>query len=79
MTPTPLKTVSPDAEVSEAVALMAQSGLHQLPVIQANHVVGLLGRGDIVRFLQLRQELHLRLQDVSHDGGAQPAPGITRG
>jgi Zn-dependent protease/CBS domain-containing protein len=79
MTPVPLKTVSPDADVSEAVALMAQSGLHQLPVIQADHIVGLLGRGDIVRFLQLRQELHIPLQDLSHGGGAQPARGVTRG
>jgi Zn-dependent protease/CBS domain-containing protein len=68
MTPVPLKTVSPDAELSEAIALMAESRFHQLPVVQANRVVGLLSRGDIVRFLQLRQELHIPLQDLSRAG-----------
>jgi CBS domain-containing protein len=60
MTSAPLKTVAPDAELSTAIQLMAESGLHQLPVVQGSHVVGLLSRADVVRFLQLRQELHLR-------------------
>jgi Zn-dependent protease/CBS domain-containing protein len=71
MTGAPLKTVAPDAELSVAIALMAESGLHQLPVIQDGKVVGLLGRADIVRFLQLRQELHLSTSDVSHAGPAR--------
>jgi Zn-dependent protease/CBS domain-containing protein len=59
MTSVPLKTVAPESELSAAIALMAESGLHQLPVVQDGQLVGLLSRADIVRFLQLRQELHL--------------------
>jgi CBS domain-containing protein len=79
MTRAPLKTVSPDAELSVAIALMAESGLHQLPVLQGGDVVGLLGRADIVRFLQLLAELHLSLPGGSRGDAAQRAPTIARG
>jgi Zn-dependent protease/CBS domain-containing protein len=79
MTGMPLKTVSPDSELSAAIALMAESGLHQLPVLQGDNVVGLLGRADIVRFLQLRQELHLSGRDVSPGGAVRSAPTVARG
>jgi Zn-dependent protease/CBS domain-containing protein len=59
MTVAPLKTVAPESDLREAIGLMAESGLHQLPVIRNGQVVGLLSRSDIVRYLQLRQELHL--------------------
>jgi Zn-dependent protease/CBS domain-containing protein len=75
MTKAPLKTVSPDAELSAAIALMAESRLHQLPVVQGGNVVGLLGRADIVRFLQLRQELHLAIPGASR---SEPAPTRAR-
>jgi CBS domain-containing protein len=65
MTPAPLKTVSPDADVSAAVALMGDSGLHQLPVVRGDTIVGLVSRGEIVRLLQLRQELHLSSPSAS--------------
>jgi Zn-dependent protease/CBS domain-containing protein len=79
MTRAPLKTVSPDAELSVAIALMAESGLHQLPVVQGGDVVGLLGRADIVRFLQLLAELHLSIPGGSPGGAAQRTPTIARG
>jgi CBS domain-containing protein len=60
MTGVPLKTVTPESDLREAIGLMAESGLHQLPVTRNGQVVGLLSRTDIVRYLQLRQELHLR-------------------
>jgi hypothetical protein len=57
---------------------MAESGLHQLPVLQGGDVVGLLGRADIVRFLQLLAELHLSLPGGSRGDAAQRAPTIAR-
>ena len=66
MTSMPLKTVTPETELSVAIGLMAESGLHQLPVLQDGRVVGMLSRADIMRFLQLRQELHLTTAQVSH-------------
>ena len=48
------------------------SGLHQLPVLQDGRVVGLLSRADIVRFLQLRPELHLATAPVSRGDAGVP-------
>jgi CBS-domain-containing membrane protein len=59
MTAAPLKTVAPETELSAAIGLMAESGLHQLPVLLNGRLVGMLSRADIMRFLQLRQELQL--------------------
>jgi CBS-domain-containing membrane protein len=58
MTAVPLKTVAPQTELSVAIGLMAEDGLHQLPVLLDERLVGVLSRGDVMRFLQLRQELH---------------------
>lgn len=59
MTPTPLKMVSPDADLSVALELLVDGGFNQLPVARDGQVVGLLSRADILRFLQLRDELDL--------------------
>ncbi len=59
MTPAPLKTVSPDTHLSSALELLVSDGLNQLPVVQDGQVVGLLSRADVLRYLQLRQELLL--------------------
>jgi CBS-domain-containing membrane protein len=50
-----LKTVAPETELSAAIALIAESGLHQLAVVHDGRPVGLLSRADIVSFLQLRR------------------------
>jgi Zn-dependent protease len=60
MTSAPLKTIAHDADVQSAVQLLADGTLNQLPVVKNGELVGLLTRADIVRLLQLRQELHLR-------------------
>jgi Zn-dependent protease/CBS domain-containing protein len=73
MTGAPLKTVSPDADLGVAIALMAESGLHQLPVVQDGKLVGLLGRADVMRYLQLRQELHLPEKGLTRSGPAATA------
>ena len=72
MTSVPLKTVTPETELSVAIGLMAESGLHQLPVLQDGRVVRMLSRADIMRFLQLRQELHLSTAQVSHGDAGVP-------
>ncbi|SRR5579884_1119530 len=60
MTPTPLKTVSADDDLNGALKLLVEGTLNQLPVLRAGQVVGLLSRSDVLRFLQLREELHIR-------------------
>jgi Zn-dependent protease/CBS domain-containing protein len=59
MTPAPLQTVTPDTAMTRALELFVSSSVNQLPVVQAERVVGLLSRADVLRYLQLRQELHL--------------------
>lgn len=60
MTPVPLKTVSPDTEMARALELLVDGTLNQAPVVQNGEVVGMLSRADLLRFIQLREELDLR-------------------
>jgi Zn-dependent protease/CBS domain-containing protein len=79
MTAVPLKTIAPETELSVAIGLMAESGLHQLPVVQDGRVVGMLNRADIVRFLQLSHELHLATtRPVSRATAAEQATPTAR-
>lgn len=59
MTPAPLSTAKPDMSLSDAMRLMADKDVHQLPVMRDGRVVGLLNRADVLRSLRLRNELHL--------------------
>jgi CBS domain-containing protein len=63
MTPVPLKSVPVEADLAAALQLMVEGTLNQVPVMQANRVVGLLRRADVLRFLQLRDDLHLADRD----------------
>jgi Zn-dependent protease len=66
MTAMPLETVAPDADLDLALELMVANSVNQLPVVQDGVLVGMLSRGDIMRYLHLGQELHLQ--------GPAPAP-----
>jgi CBS domain-containing protein len=59
MTPVPLKTVTPDSDVNDALRLLAEDDLHQVPVVADGRVVGLLSRGAILRLVQLHDALRL--------------------
>ena len=47
-------TVAPETGVVEALRLMQQHDVHQLPVLERGRVVGLLSRGDVLRQIELR-------------------------
>jgi len=57
MTKQPIYSVKPDDELRAALNLIAQYGLNQIPVLQDNKIVGMLNRADIIRYLQISQEL----------------------
>ncbi|MGE3270715.1 MAG: site-2 protease family protein [Chloroflexota bacterium] len=59
MTPVPLKSVTPDTDVNDALRLLAEHDLHQLPVLVRGQAVGMLSRADIMRFLRTRRDLGL--------------------
>jgi CBS domain-containing protein len=48
-------TVSPDASVYDAAALMADHKVNRLPVTEDDRVIGILTRGDIVRAIAERK------------------------
>ncbi|MBI4492519.1 MAG: site-2 protease family protein [Chloroflexi bacterium] len=54
-----LKVVEPDDPLALAVALLGQDDFHQVPVVRSGRLVGLLTRSQIIRFLQVRDELGL--------------------
>ena len=52
-----LASVAPDTDLTEAMQVMEQSHLAQLPVLSRDHLVGLLSRDSILHVLQLRSQL----------------------
>lgn len=58
-----LTKVSPDIDLLDAMKLMDDKQIAQVPVVEGTSVVGLLTREEIIHFLRLRMEL-----------GGEPAP-----
>jgi Zn-dependent protease/predicted transcriptional regulator len=53
-----LRTVPPESSVADALETMAREGVHQLPVVSEGQLQGVLSRGDVLRVLKTREELH---------------------
>ncbi|HEX2516319.1 MAG TPA: site-2 protease family protein [Chloroflexota bacterium] len=55
MTRVPLTSVTPRTGLDTALALLAEGDFHQLPVVDdAGHLVGMLSRSDVLRYLRYR-------------------------
>lgn len=52
-----LKRVSPDEELWTAMQNMTSDGVNQLPVMDNGHLLGMLGRDNIVSFIRVKGEL----------------------
>jgi Zn-dependent protease/CBS domain-containing protein len=52
-----LHTVTESTPVAEILRMMALHDLHQMPVMRGSQLVGLVSRSDLLRFMQMRQEL----------------------
>ena len=52
-----LLTVTAESRALDAVELLAEHDLEQLPVLDNGQLVGMLTRGDVMRQLQMREEL----------------------
>ena len=59
MTRDPL-TVTPELRVEEAMELMTARRFRHLPVLQDGQLVGMLSIGDLLRWMTLNQEDHIR-------------------
>lgn len=53
------RTVNPNTPVTEALEVMAQQDLNQLPVVNERGLAGLISRAHILQLIQTRAELHL--------------------
>ncbi len=60
MTRSPLLSVHQDDDLNEALKILAQNGLNQIPVTDGGRMVGLLSRADVLRYLQTKQELGIK-------------------
>jgi Zn-dependent protease len=54
-----LRTVKPSTAVAEVLELMGREDVNQLPVLQDDHLTGIISRSHILRLLQTRAELHV--------------------
>jgi CBS domain-containing protein len=57
MTPKPV-TVKPDTGLETVAALMVDSNLHTLPVIEDDRLVGIIGKEDVLRTLLSKSQGH---------------------
>jgi CBS domain-containing protein len=61
MTRPPLRAIGPDASVTRALERLVEDDVNQLLVVDKDgSLLGILSRGDVMRFLQLQGELGLR-------------------
>lgn len=76
MTPaTRLHTVSPSDNLTSVLRLMAEHDVNQLPVVQGRELVGMLDRGDVMRFIEVRRDLaESALSRERPDAGAPRPP-----
>jgi CBS domain-containing protein len=51
MTRMPLKTLGTDADLAEALQLMVENGIHQVPILRGGALVGVLRREDVLRYM----------------------------
>jgi CBS domain-containing protein len=52
-----LSSIDPNAELWTAMEKMGRDGINQMPVMLGNNLVGMLSRGDIVKYLQTLQQV----------------------
>ncbi|MBX6341656.1 MAG: CBS domain-containing protein, partial [Thermomicrobiaceae bacterium] len=52
-----LVVATPQTDLQSALEAMSSRDIHQIPVVDHGELVGLLTRGAVIRFLQLREEL----------------------
>ena len=52
-----MENVSPSDDAGVALEKLTARSIHQVPVVEANRVMGVLRRNDILEYLQLHTEL----------------------
>jgi CBS domain-containing protein len=52
-----MRTIAPETRAIQALELMAREDMNQLPVVSDGHLVGVITRGHVMRFLNTHAEL----------------------
>ncbi len=80
MTPaTKLHTVTPEESITKVLQLMTLHDVNQLPVMHGRDLVGLVTRGDVMRFIEVRKDLEESRTDGSRpERGEDVAAGVSR-
>jgi len=65
-------TISPEHRVEAAMELMTTRRFRHLPVVEAGQIVGMVSIGDLMRWITLHQEDHIR-QMTEYITGQGPA------
>ena len=63
-----LYSVAPEDDLNAAMRIIAEHDVNQVLVLRQGQLVGLLSRGDIVRYLQLSQELGMQAKQTPKTG-----------
>jgi Zn-dependent protease/predicted transcriptional regulator len=59
-----LHVVAPDQNLNEVLPLMVDGDVNQLPVLQDGHVVGVMNREALMRYLEVKRSLGSRASDT---------------
>lgn len=54
-----VRTVTPDASITDALEVMAREDLNQLPVVEDDRLAGFVSRAHVLQLLQTRAKLHV--------------------
>jgi Zn-dependent protease/predicted transcriptional regulator len=55
-----LKSVQPDTDLNTVMQTLAQNDINQVPVVDDNNIIGMVGRDNIVNFINVRTQLKQR-------------------
>lgn len=67
MTSNPV-TGSPDMDVHDAIRLMSRHQIRRLPIVDNNHLVGIVSLGDISQEPDLQDNAEVALKNISEPG-----------
>jgi CBS domain-containing protein len=74
----PMPVLTPEAEVSDVLDVLAASPFAQVPVVRDNWVVGMFGRADVTRFRWLRANLQLQERHSDAPAARRPTADVGR-
>jgi CBS-domain-containing membrane protein len=75
-----VRTIQPDAPVTQALEALADGDFHQLPVVTNGTVLGTISRTDVLRLLRTRNDIFSAVEprEIGGTGAAHDRAGRNR-